>query len=141
MKDKKKKNHLVIIDTNLWISFLISKEFLFIDKLIKNNKIIIVYSQELFDELITVIQRPKFNKYLNFEKSNALILLFENYFKLIEIASTVEICRDEKDNFLLALAKDSNADFLITGDKDLLVLNVFENTKILTFTEFNTLHN
>jgi hypothetical protein len=60
---------------------------------------------------------------------------------LIEIASTVEICRDEKDNFLLALAKDSKADFLITGDKDLLVLNVFENTKILTFTEFNTLHN
>jgi hypothetical protein len=55
MKDKKKKNHLVIIDTNLWISFLISKEFLFVDKLIKNNKIIIVYSQELFDELITVI--------------------------------------------------------------------------------------
>jgi hypothetical protein len=141
MKDKKKKNHLVIIDTNLWISFLISKEFSFIDKLIKNNKIIIVYSQELFDELITVIQRPKFNKYLNFEKSNALILLFENYFKLIEIAFTVEICRDEKDNFLLALAKDSKADFLITGDKDLLVLNVFENTKILTFTEFNTLHN
>jgi hypothetical protein len=37
---------------------------------------------------------------------------------------------------LLALAKDSKATFLITGDKDLLVLKQFENTSIITLTEF-----
>ncbi len=133
-----KKSLTVIIDTNLWISFLISKELSWIDNLIVNNKIEIVYSQELFDEIISVIQRPKFKKYLNFQKSISLITIFENYFKLVKVTSIVEICRDEKDNFLLALARDSGADFLITGDKDLIILNPFENTKILSFSEFNS---
>lgn len=127
----------VIIDTNLWISFLISKEFSWIDALIKNKKIEIIYSQELFDEIVSVLQRPKFKKYLDSHKSLALIALFENYFTLIEVTSEVIICRDKKDNFLLALAKDSNADYLLTGDTDLLILNPFERTKILTFSEFS----
>jgi uncharacterized protein len=46
----------------------------------------------------------------------------------IEITSEVSIGRDAKDNYLLALAKDSQADFLITGDRDLLSLVNFEGT-------------
>ena len=61
---------------------------------------------------------------------------FDQYGKLIKVLSDIEICRDKKDNFLLNLAKDSEADYLITGDKDLLILEKFENTKILTFSEF-----
>jgi len=41
-----------------------------------------------------------------------------------------------KDNYLLSLAIDSNADFLITGDNDLLLLNSIENTKIIKFIDF-----
>lgn len=52
--------------------------------------------------------------------------------------STLNFCRDEKDNFLLNLAVDGNADYLITGDKDLLVLEKIEKTKILTYSEFVT---
>ena len=44
--------------------------------------------------------------------------------------------RDEKDNFLLSLSKDSNANFLITGDRDLLDIKEFESTKIMTISEF-----
>ena len=50
--------------------------------------------------------------------------------------SEVEVCRDPNDNFLLSLAKDGQADFLITGDKDLLVIQEFEGTRIVTFKEF-----
>jgi predicted nucleic acid-binding protein len=46
------------------------------------------------------------------------------------------LCRDEKDNYLLTLAIDSEADFLITGDNDLLELVKLNNTVILKFTEF-----
>ena len=53
-----------------------------------------------------------------------------------EITSNVTLCRDPKDNFLLALAKDSKADYLLTGDNDLLILNRFENTKILKYIDF-----
>jgi predicted nucleic acid-binding protein len=55
------------------------------------------------------------------------------YFK---IKSSVILSRDKKDNYLLALARDVGADFLITGDKDLLVLKQFENTVIISLTEF-----
>ena len=46
------------------------------------------------------------------------------------------MCRDPNDDFLLILAKDGKADYLITGDKDLLILNPFNKTKICTPTEF-----
>ncbi|MGG7664755.1 putative toxin-antitoxin system toxin component, PIN family [Dyadobacter sp. BHUBP1] len=46
------------------------------------------------------------------------------------------MCRDPKDNFLLALALDSNADFLITGDADSLVIEQIGKTRIITLTDF-----
>jgi len=55
---------------------------------------------------------------------------------LIEIQSRVFICRDAKDNYLLALARDSQADYLISGDGDLLILKNFEGTEILTYQDF-----
>ena len=53
----------------------------------------------------------------------------------INITSEVSLCRDAKDNYLLALAKDSDANFLLTGDKDLLEIAKFENTEIVTYQE------
>ena len=50
--------------------------------------------------------------------------------------SNVNLCRDEKDDFLLALAQDGNADFLITGDKDLLEIEKFGETTILTISDY-----
>ena len=47
----------------------------------------------------------------------------------------VNVCRDPHDNFLLALCQDAAADFLILGDKDLLVLGSFGPTRILTWAE------
>lgn len=50
--------------------------------------------------------------------------------------SKVIACRDVKDNFLLTLSKDANADYLVTGDKDLLDMGEFGNARILTMTDF-----
>lgn len=52
------------------------------------------------------------------------------------VKSKVNVCRDSKDNFLLSLSQDSKADFLITGDKDLLVLEKFKSTRVLTISDF-----
>jgi uncharacterized protein len=56
--------------------------------------------------------------------------------EMIEINDTIAACRDPKDDKLLELAVGGNADFLITGDKDLLVLNPFRAVKIITPREF-----
>lgn len=61
---------------------------------------------------------------------------FEPFIELIEVESVITICRDTKDNFLLALAKDGKADYLLTGDKDLLFIEKFGKTKITTIADF-----
>ncbi len=50
----------VIIDTNLWISFLITKEYSRLDTILSDKLVILLYSQQLIDEFIEVAQRPKF---------------------------------------------------------------------------------
>lgn len=45
-------------------------------------------------------------------------------------------CRDPKDDYLLELARVANADFLVTGDKDLTDLQHFGHCQILTLAEF-----
>ena len=131
MKSKK-----VILDTNLWISYLISKRLDFLDDLIQNGEIMLIFSRELVDEFLTVANRPKFRKYFTENNVTNLLRLFDKYGKLIEVSSHIEQCRDYKDNFLLSLAVDSKADYLITGDDDLLLIKKIKKTKIITWSEF-----
>ncbi len=121
---------------NLWISFLIAKDFKKLDKKIKAKSVRIVFSLELFEEFLTVLNRPKFKKYFEKPDIEEVTDLFDAYGEIVEVRSEVDLCRDKKDDFLLALAKDSHADFLMTGDKDLLELKVFESTKIVTITDY-----
>lgn len=131
-----KKADKIIIDTNLWISFLITKNFRKLDNRIKTRTIRIVFSLELIEELLMVINRPKFKKYFIKSDIEKLIDLFDVYGEIFDVKSNVDLCRDKKDNFLLALAKDSQANYLITGDKDLLELKTFEATKIILITDY-----
>lgn len=137
MLDKKcMKKERIILDTNLWISFIISNKLKSLDNILKENKAILLYSSHLLEEIDKVIRRPKFKKYFSETNWYLLIELFKRYGIQLEVISNLAICRDSKDNFLLNLAIDGKADFLITGDNDLLVLEKIENTKIVTFTEF-----
>jgi predicted nucleic acid-binding protein len=54
----------------------------------------------------------------------------------VNVRSVVDVCRDPDDNYLLALAKDGGADYLLTGDADLLTLKEFGKTKIMQLTDF-----
>ena len=128
----------VVIDTNLWISFLISKDYSRLDKILSDKLIILLYSQQLIDEFIEVALRPKIKKYFSDEDLQALLISMSDRAVFIDISSTVNICRDPKDNFLLALAKDGKASHLLTGDKDILILKTFGKTKILTITDYLT---
>ncbi len=51
--------------------------------------------------------------------------------RLVKPATGVSVCRDPKDNHLLALAMDGEARYLITGDRDLLVLSPFHAIQIV----------
>ena len=132
------KDNLVrlIIDTNIWISFLISDKYQKLDKALSHPKTTILFSIELLDEINRVATFPKLKKYFSLNAVEEMLLSLEDYVELVKVKSKVEICRDPADNFLLALSKDGEADFLITGDQDLLDLEVFGITKIIPLTNF-----
>ena len=56
--------------------------------------------------------------------------------RIVKPITEVSACRDRKDNHLLALAVDGQADYLITGDNDLLVLSLFRDIPIVTPVRF-----
>jgi len=126
----------LIIDTNLLISFLITKKLNELDKLFLDKGAILLLSQELLLEIINVINRPKFKKFFSEEETAQLLETFDQYGRLIAIKSDISLCRDKKDNFLLNLAVDGKADYLLTGDKDLLVLEKINKTLILSWSDF-----
>jgi putative PIN family toxin of toxin-antitoxin system len=132
----RRKKDRVIIDTNLWISFLLSKKNSGLDKLFKEESITILFSQELLEEFVDVVRRPKLKKYFNLVDIEALLYQIHQHAEFIQVTSDVEICRDPKDNFLLSLAIDGEASYLLTGDNDLLELNKVRKTKIMTLTSF-----
>src|SRR3569833_615453 len=117
-----KQKNRVIIDSNIWISFLLTKDYRKLDKILADKELNIILSQDLIDEFIGVTQRNKFKKYFNLDDVESLLLKIKNRGSIIEVTSNISVCRDPKDDFLLSLAKDGNATYLITGDKDLLIL-------------------
>ena len=95
-----------------------------------------IFSVELIDEFLIVADRPKFKKFFSKVDVEELIGLFDCYGEIIRVISKVEICRDYKDNFILSLLKDSKADYLLTGDNDLLELKAFHGAKILKMADY-----
>lgn len=132
------KNNILklIIDTNLWVSFLISNSHRKLNTLLIGNKIIFLFSEALLSEIKQTISKPRLKKYFLENAFGEMMEVFEPYIELIEVRSTVNVCRDPDDNFLLALAKDGKANYLLTGDEDLLILKNFGKTSIVTIASF-----
>ncbi len=126
----------VIVDTNLWISFLLTKDFITLDKLFAGQSVTLLFSQELLDEFIEVAMRPKFKKYFKLADLQDLLQSLSLRAEFIHVTTSVTDCRDPKDNFLLSLAVDGKASHLITGDKDLLDLTNIGETKIVTIAAY-----
>lgn len=133
MQDQKDR---VIIDTNLWISFLLTNDTRKLDSIITDKKLILLFSRELIDEIIEVTQRKKFRKYFSLEDMENWLFKVRQVSEFIKVKSKITICRDPKDNFLLSLSFDGKATHLITGDKDLLVLKNFDSTIILNMADY-----
>jgi putative PIN family toxin of toxin-antitoxin system len=130
----------VIVDTNIWISFLIGKSLKGLQEHIDSETIQIITCDEQIQELITVFRKPKIKKYFSPQQINDFFDLFDELSLNIAIKTKIYACRDAKDNYLLSLAIDSNADYLITGDIDLLILTSIENTNIIKFIDFEKNH-
>lgn len=130
------KNLRVVFDNNVLVSAALlggvpRKAF---DKLLDNGTVLVSVSVLL--ELADVLNREKFDKYVTHDERMRFMVGFLKIAEMIEINETIVACRDPKDDKLLELAVSGEADFLVTGDKDLLVLNPFRGVEIITPREF-----
>ena len=134
-KNKNKKTRL-IVDANAWISSLLSPRFQERLSIVFDAKYRLIVSEELFKDMASAMHKPYLAREISWSAYLGLVARLRSVAELVDVHSVVEVCRDPKDNFLLALAKDGDADYLITGDKDLLIMKEFENTKIATLPDF-----
>jgi uncharacterized protein len=127
----------VIIDTNVLISAVLIKNSVSDIALRKaQNSCTILCSKSIFNEYTEKLLLPRFNKYASLIKRTNMLNDIEKEALFIEPVVKISECRDPKDNKFLELAVAVNAVCIVTGDNDLLVLNPFRGTKIISPTEF-----
>lgn len=126
----------VILDTNVVISgFLWPGVCTQLFALAVDGQLALFTSQELIDELSGVIGRRKYKEVIARTGFTAAQLI-KQYRRLVYSVSTKkfsrQICRDADDDAVLACALAAEANLIVTGDKDLLVLHPFQDIPILT---------
>ncbi len=133
-----KKSKRFIFDTNTLVSaFLLSNQTTSARAWYKATETgQIVASEETIAEFADVFIRPKFDKYLSPAKRLTIIEDFKTITQIFEPTQTIKICRDEKDNKYLELALSTQANCIVTGDIDLLILNPFNGIPILSAADF-----
>jgi putative PIN family toxin of toxin-antitoxin system len=130
---KEKTVKRVILDTNILVSALLFKGRLSeIVNLWKKGKIVPVLSRETFEEFNKVLEYPKFSL-----STLEIKMIIEEevlpFFEVVEIACKVEgICGDSDDDKFIACAISAKADFIVTGDRDLLDIVKYKSIKIIS---------
>ena len=127
----------IIIDTNLWISFLIGKKLQDLRKLCADEELLIISCDKIVEEFIDVSSREGLQKYIRQEEVSDTLELIKRFSVNVDIENVdVPGLQDPKDSFLFALARETNANFILTGDKHLLKLQQYNNTVVISYSEF-----
>ena len=126
----------VIIDSNIWVSFLIGKNLRNLVQYVRNEQIAIITCEEQLQELSLAFQKPKLQKYFQPNQIVTFFSFLKGVSIIVPINGITPLCRDPKDDYLLALSITSDAHYLITGDNDLLDMQQINNTIIIKYTDF-----
>lgn len=127
----------VVLDTNVVVSALLLSDSVprqAFDKALDRGEVII--STPVLLELAELLTRDKLNKYLTEQGRMRFLVALLKESELVGITEQISDCRDPNDNKFLELAVCGNADVLVTGDDDLLVLNPFRGIAVLTPRDF-----
>lgn len=126
-----------VFDTNVLISAYLSEDSVSAHAFSKSLNIgIVVRSATTLIEFADRFLRPKFDKYLSREERLEFVEIFKHNSLPVTVRDSIHICRDPNDDMFLDLAIAADAACLITGDKDLLVLNPFNDIPILSPSHF-----
>jgi putative PIN family toxin of toxin-antitoxin system len=123
----------VVLDTNILVSALLFKgELAGIVDLWKKGRIIPVLSKETFAEFKAVLEYPKFS----LTGQEIKMIIEEEVLPFFEITETKDringVCRDPDDDKFISCAVSASADFIVSGDRDLLDMGKYESVKIIS---------
>ena len=126
----------VVLDTNVFVSALLGKgspAHLY-ESFIKGRFWLII-SHPVLSEVAEVLTRPRLG--IDPADIKTAFRLLRHQALIVHPRKTIKACRDPKDNMVLECAVAGNADFIVTGDRDLLVLDPFRGVRIISPAAFS----
>ena len=134
----------VVLDTNVFVSAAIQSgaSHRIVQHLIRDNTDELIICEEILTEIRDVlVTRPRLRKWISVDDAEIFIEMLKLRFNFVaNPADIIPLSRDSDDDYILALAQRERAEYVISGDKDLLVLQVPE-LPILTPAEFEIVLN
>jgi putative PIN family toxin of toxin-antitoxin system len=133
----------LVVDTNILVSGLLSDKSLpaRLVALWRDGRFDLLTSATQIDALMRVTRYPKIKARITPILAGRFINELREIAVMLDRLPVVTICQDPYDNYLLAMSMVGGAHFLITGDKqDLLSLNLYQGTRIISVRDFLTLH-
>lgn len=130
----------IILDCNIWISFLIGHQAEWMSRLLKDTRFEVCVCDELLNEIHDVCARPKIRSRINDEELDDFFRIIYAFCQVAKIEGEAQSdIRDPKDLYLLSLAETVGAEFIVSGDADLLALQQHKATRMMTFADFRVL--
>jgi putative PIN family toxin of toxin-antitoxin system len=126
-----------VYDTNILISGLFWRGVpRRVIHLARDGKVQAITCQVLLDELKHVLVRPNKPFQLSEQEADQVLEDVLTFAQAVSPTDIPQVCRDPNDNIVLACALAGKADYIVTGDPDLLALEEYQQIKIITAREF-----
>lgn len=127
----------VILDCNIWISFLIGHQTNLIQQILTDMRFDVYVCDELLEEIHEVSSRPKIRTRISDEELDDFFRIIYAFCRMAKIERQAQSeIRDPKDLYLLSLAESIDADYIVSGDADLLDLKQHKQTQLLRLVDF-----
>ena len=123
----------IVLDTNALMSRLLLPDSIpgqAVRKAVEEGAILM--SESTLFELADVLGREKFHAYVSIQDREEFLRMLGRIVEMVTILHAVHDCRDDRDNQILEVAVNGQAQVIVTGDEDLLVLNPFRGISILS---------
>ena len=128
---------LVLYDTNVLVTILSRRDMVLgFKKDILERRIVHISSLHILSEAEAVLSEKMG---LTKQKAKTAARLLERQSIIVSPTDVEKICRDPFDDYVLAAAKEGGADYLVTEDKDLLILKKYNDVKIVNISTFRTI--
>lgn len=126
----------VVLETNVLVPALIKTRKpreLLLKIAEKRRKAQLILSRGILEEFLEVVNEEKVRRYVDEEDIVAFLRAVGSITKIVRVRSKFKVVKeDPEDDVILRTAYDSNANYIVSGDKHLLSLGEFRGTKIVT---------